>query len=54
MIGYTETTKIWKLWDPEAKRMIRSTDIIFVEEENAIVEQMPVADMMDQHATKLD
>ena len=35
MIGYTETTKIWKLWDLEAKRMIRSIDVIFVEE-NAI------------------
>ena len=38
MIGYTETTKIWKLWDLESKRIIRSTDVIFVEEENAIKE----------------
>ena len=36
MIGYTGTTKIWKLWDLEVKRMIRSTNTIFVEEENAI------------------
>ena len=40
-IGYTETTKIWKLWDLEAKRMIRSTDVIFVEEENAIKQKEP-------------
>ena len=36
MIGYTKTTKIWKLWDLEAKWMLRSTDVIFIEEENAI------------------
>ena len=37
-MGYTKTTKIWKLKDLEAKRMIRSTDVIFAEEENAIKE----------------
>ena len=49
MIGYTKTTKIWKLWDLKAKRMIRSTDIFFVEEENAIIRPIPAADsdMMD-------
>lgn len=36
VIGYTETTKIWKLGDPQAKRMTRNADVIFIEEENAI------------------
>ena len=40
-IGYTETTKVSKLLDLEAKRMIPSTDVIFVKEENAINQKEP-------------
>ena len=36
LICYTESTKIWKLWDLSKQRTLRSTDIIFVENENAI------------------
>ena len=35
LIGYTESTKIWKLWDTEKQRAIRSTDVRFIEQENA-------------------
>ena len=46
MIEYTETMKTWKLWDPEAKRMIRSADVIFIEE-NAIGQKSSEPDMID-------
>ena len=36
MIGYTESTKIWKQWDPSTARTIRSADVIFIEDENAL------------------
>ena len=36
MIGYTESTKIWKLWDPSTARKIRSADVTFIEDENAL------------------
>ena len=37
LIGYTESTKIWKLWDIEKQRAIRSTDVRFIEQENACI-----------------
>jgi hypothetical protein len=38
MIGYSESTKIWKLWEPSKQggRAFLSTDVIFVEAENAM------------------
>lgn len=37
MIGYTESTRIWKLWDLTGKgRAFRSTDVRFIETGNAI------------------
>ena len=36
LIGYTESTKIWKLWDLSKQRALRSTDAIFVESENVM------------------
>ena len=36
LIGYTESTKIWKLWNISRKCATRSADVIFIEEENAI------------------
>ena len=39
-IGYTESAKIWKLWDFSMQRALRSADIIFVEEENAITDTL--------------
>ena len=48
MVGYTESTKIWKLWDPSTTRMIRSTDVIFIEEENALQEPTMNSDCFDE------
>jgi len=41
MLGYTDTTKIWRLWDssggPSGRgRSIRSSEVIFIEAKNAI------------------
>ena len=41
MLGYTDTTKIWRLWDPSGGsngrgRFIRGSEVIFVETQNAI------------------
>ena len=38
LIGYTESTKIWKLWDIAKQRAIRSADVVFIEQENAMTE----------------
>ena len=40
LLGYMDSTTIWNLWDQSGNgrrgRIIRSTDIVFKEEENAI------------------
>ena len=38
LIGYIESTKIWKLWDIAKQRAIRSTNVVFIEQENAMTE----------------
>jgi hypothetical protein len=44
--GYTDTTKIWHLWDFSGQGgkgcLIRSSDIIFIEEENAFTDQIEI------------
>ena len=40
LLGYTDSTKIWKLWDQSGNggkgRVIKSSDVIFKEEKNAM------------------
>ena len=36
LTGYTESTKLWKLWDLPKQRALRSTDVILAESENAM------------------
>ena len=42
LIGYTESTKIWKLWDIARQRAIRKTDAVSIEQENAMTENTKV------------
>ena len=57
LLGYTDSTKIWKLWDPSGNggkgRIIRSTDVIFKEEENAMTETLGDAKMRECENAKM-
>ena len=47
LIAYTESAKVWNLWDFSKQQALRSTDIIFVEEENAITENLGKQESME-------
>ena len=43
LLGYVhETTKIWRLWDPQSKRVVQASDVRFVETE--IIENRKIDD----------
>ena len=53
LIGYTESSKIWKLWDIEKQRAIRSADVVSIEQENAMTENLQVqVSMLASHESK--
>ena len=47
LVGYTESTKISKLWNITGQRAIRSADVIFIEQENEIAENMNVSPLLN-------
>jgi hypothetical protein len=48
MVGYVHhTTKLWKLWDPEFKKVLHVSDVVFDEDVNCYVSCPTPTDSLD-------